>query len=175
MRAPGESIGTFALESAIDELAYELQDGSDRTSENQRARKRPDERHANFRAVNLRSLPARRGEIRLEQAQSRTALAARRQMAGRPGRRDGVLSVLPFSRERRGLRISADGTALCRRPRPRWAWERRPRRFSMPPIVSACRSTRFRFTMAIPALPDTPMAGGSNQTADHLRGGAGGG
>ena len=24
MRAPGESIGTFALESAIDELAYEL-------------------------------------------------------------------------------------------------------------------------------------------------------
>ena len=35
MRAPGESIGTFALESAMDELAYELADGSDRAPENQ--------------------------------------------------------------------------------------------------------------------------------------------
>ena len=49
MRAPGEAVGTFGLESAIDELAEKLGDGPDRTADSQRTGERPDDRPARSR------------------------------------------------------------------------------------------------------------------------------
>ena len=51
MRAPGESIGTFALESAMDELAYAAGHGSDGTAPHQRTREGPDEAQRISRAA----------------------------------------------------------------------------------------------------------------------------
>ena len=46
MRAPGEAVGTFGLESAMDELAVELGDGPDRAAHPQRTGEGPADRTA---------------------------------------------------------------------------------------------------------------------------------
>ena len=46
MRAPGEAVGTFGLESAMDELAVELGHGPDRAAHPQRTREGPADRTA---------------------------------------------------------------------------------------------------------------------------------
>ena len=53
MRAPGESIGTFALESALDELSYRARNGSRRTAPSQRASKKIPTKHTEFSARHL--------------------------------------------------------------------------------------------------------------------------
>ena len=97
MRAPGESIGTFALESAIDELAYKLKIDPIELRRINEPEKDPTKGTEFSSPQFSRSLQPRRGEVRLEQAQFRTAPATRRQMAHRPRRGDGLLSRLPFS------------------------------------------------------------------------------
>ena len=168
MRAPGESMATFALESAIDELAHRAADRSDRAAPDQRAREGPDQGHAIFQPQPRRGLQARRGKVRLGRPRSRAAFAARRQMADRPGRRDGLLPRLRFPATVR-VRISADGTALVQAAaqrdghghgdgadsaRRRSAW--------------ACRSTKCRFEYGDSALAGfADQAGGSSQTGEH--------
>jgi xanthine dehydrogenase YagR molybdenum-binding subunit len=65
MRAPGEAVGTFALESAIDELAHAHGDGPDRTAHPQRAREGPDHGRAFLVAPHRPGLPRRRRALRL--------------------------------------------------------------------------------------------------------------
>ena len=110
MRAPGESIGTFALESAIDELAHALAIDPIELRRINEPDEGPDEGHAVFEPHTRRRLRARRGAVRLGRRAAAAAIAARRALAGRAGRRDGVLSRLPLSRAAR-VALAADGTA----------------------------------------------------------------
>ena len=101
MRAPGESIGTFALESALDELAYALEIDPIELRRLNEPDDRPDQGDAVLEPRSRRGVRARGGAIRLDRRQYRAALAARRRLAGRPGRGDGVLSRLSIPRQRR--------------------------------------------------------------------------
>ena len=58
MRAPGEATGTFAIESAMDELAYALQHGSDRVPAEELRREGSAERQAVVEQVAARVLRA---------------------------------------------------------------------------------------------------------------------
>ncbi len=78
MRAPGESIGTFALECAIDELAEAMRHRSDRAAPPHRAGEGPDLGPALLLAQHRRGLPARRGAVRLGAAQPGAAARAAR-------------------------------------------------------------------------------------------------
>ena len=73
MRAPGESVGTFALECAMDELAERAGHGSDRAAHPQRAGQGSDLRTAVFVAPYRRGLARRRRAVRLGRAQAGAA------------------------------------------------------------------------------------------------------
>ena len=117
MRAPGESIGTFAVESAIDALSYELQLDPIEL----RLRNEPDDR-SRQRARVLQPPPARSlSRIGAERfgwrnASAGAAHAARRRLADRPRRRDRNLSRLPHG----------DGGARAHQRRRHCARSRRP-------------------------------------------------
>ena len=87
LRAPGEAVGTFVLESAMDELAYEL--GMDPIE--LRMRNEPDADPMEGKPFSQRMLREAfaRGcrAVRLVGADAGTALDARRPLAGRHGRR----------------------------------------------------------------------------------------
>ena len=87
MRAPGESIGTFALECAIDELAHEHRHRPDRAAAAQRARDGPDDRHRLFVAPPASKAYAD-GAARFgwDERNATPARTARRRMADRHGR-----------------------------------------------------------------------------------------
>ena len=72
MRAPGESTGTFALESAMDELAYALQMDPIALRLKNYAEKDPESGKAVVEQVAARVLRARRREVRLVEAHHRS-------------------------------------------------------------------------------------------------------
>ena len=78
MRAPGESVGTFALECAIDELADRARHRPDRAAHPQRAGEGPDHGHALLLAPHRRGLARGRRALRLERAQRRRRARAAR-------------------------------------------------------------------------------------------------
>ena len=144
MRAPGEAVGTFALECAIDELADEL--GIDPIE--LRIRNEPEKDPTDRPAVLVARHCARPGATGAERFgwDKRSATpGARREgewLIGM-GCATGDLSLLPHAR-RRGAHHADRGTATraSRSPRTRWAWAPpRPRRRS-PPSGSACRWSR---------------------------------
>ena len=95
MRAPGDCPGTFALESAMDELAYAL--GMDPvelrlTQPRGHGRRRGE---ALVEQAPQGVLRARRREVRLEEAQSQAGLDEGRRSAGRLGDGDRALSRQP--------------------------------------------------------------------------------
>ena len=92
MRAPGEASGVFALESAMDELAVALNiDPVELRLRNEPAAGRVQEA-AVLEPLDAGMLPGRRRALRLEPAQPRAALDARRPLADRLGHGDRHLS-----------------------------------------------------------------------------------
>ena len=69
MRAPGESVGTFALECAVDELAAETRHGPDRAAHSQRAGEGSDRGHALLLPPHCGSLARRRRAVWVGSAQ----------------------------------------------------------------------------------------------------------
>jgi len=154
MRAPGESIGTFALESAIDELAYELQMDPIEVRRINEPQRDPT-RDTPFSSRHLTDgVTAWRGTIRMEGLQTR--FSARRKMLGRAGHSDGVLSVSAFSREGAGsiVRGRVRGGADAR--------ERHGHGHGDGPDSACCRSSRLadasrQLSIWRSSLPDTPI------------------
>ena len=102
MRAPGEAVGSFALESAIDELARAI--GMDPIE--LRLRNEPDTDPASGRPFSVappgRGVPGGGRAVRLGPARDRRpGDAPRRRVAGRHGLRHRDLSLLPHARRRR--------------------------------------------------------------------------
>ena len=100
MRAPGESVGTFALECAMDELADALGNRPGRAAHPERAGRRPDLEAALLLAQYRAGVARRRRTLRLESAQSISARHPRRRVACRPRLRHGDLPLLPHARRR---------------------------------------------------------------------------
>ena len=93
MRAPGESTGTFALESAMDELAYALEMDPVAAPPEELRRARSGERQAVVEQVAARVLSRRRRAVRVEQAQIRQPRSMRDgTLARRLGHGDGDVS-----------------------------------------------------------------------------------
>ena len=124
-------------------------------------RARPEQRSALHQQGAARMLPPGRRGVRLGQAQSRAALDARRQRAGRLGHGDRRLGGVADA-DRRAHRADAP-TAMPRSrappptsaPAPTRSW-RRSR-----PTCSGCRSTTSPSSSAIRRLPQSPVEGGS--------------
>ena len=110
MRAPGAATGVYALECAMDELAVALKLDPVELRLRCYAERDQNDGLALHQQAAARMLPPGRGGVRLGQAQSRAALDARRQRAGRLGHGD----------RRLGSAADADG-------RPHRADRQRPR------------------------------------------------
>ena len=145
MRAPGESVGTFALECALDELAHD--DGASIPIElRRRIEPEKDPTSRPCRSPRRHLVEAyRRGAERFGWA---SAIATPR------SRRDGewligmgvATATYPYYRMPGGaarIRLDRRRPRRGRRwPATRWAWARRPCRRSTPPSGWACRSSR---------------------------------
>jgi xanthine dehydrogenase YagR molybdenum-binding subunit len=164
MRAPGESIGTFALESAIDELAFEL-------------RMDPVE----IRRINE---PVK-DPTKDTEFSSRKLVEAYRRGAGKFGwserhpeprsQRDGkwligqgvATAYYPYLRFPAKVRVCvcADGTALVQTPAADMGMGTATAQIQHAADRMALPLHRISFQFGDSKLPDTPMmAGGSNQT-----------
>ena len=167
MRAPGESVGTFALECAIDELAVELGIDPIELRIRNEPEKDPTIGHAVLVAPHRRGLSRGRRALRLGRAQRDAGHAARGRMAGRHGLRDGDLSLLPHARRRGAHHADARRPRDGRdRRRTRWAWAPRPRRRRSPPSGWACRWTQVTFDYGDSTLPG--RRAGRRLAADRL-------
>ena len=153
---PGESIGTFALES---------RDGRTRPRSSsmdpielrrmQRTEEGSDRRHAVLEPAFGRSVPARRGAIRLGQrgTRSRARSATASGSSGKASRRR-ITRDYRFRRKARVRESTLTAPHACSAPRAtRWAWERRPCRSSTPPSDWACRSAQVSFQYGDSTLP----------------------
>ncbi|MGB6941927.1 MAG: xanthine dehydrogenase family protein molybdopterin-binding subunit [Bryobacteraceae bacterium] len=165
MRAPGESIGTFALESAMDELAHEL--GMDpvelrRINEPEKDPTKDTEFSSRHLTEAYRSGAEKFGWY------ARNALP-RSQRDGKWLIGQGVATAYyPFLRfpAKARVRICADGSAIVQAPASEMGMgtatvqiQHAADRFGLP-------LHRVTFQYGDSSLPDTPMmAGGSNQTA----------
>ena len=89
MRSSGEATGMYALECALDELAYALKMDPLQPAPGQPRRRGPGEALAVVEQVAQAVLPTSGGEIRLGAAQAGAAVDARRPAAGRLGHGDG--------------------------------------------------------------------------------------
>ena len=170
MRAPGESIGSFALESALDELAHELELDPIELRRRNEPRKDPTQ-HTRFSSRNLVEA-YRRGADVFGWVRCRLALPRARRdgpVAHRLRCRDGVLPVLPRRREGARAYLRRPEPRRSARQRTRWAWAPRPCRSNTRPSGSACPSNVCLFEYGDSALADTKiMAGGSSQTVSVL-------
>ena len=155
MRAPGEAVGTFALECAIDELAQRAGHGPDRAAHPQRAGQGPDHRACPSRRAtsSRRGAPAPSGSAGAERSAD-ARRAARGRMAGRHGLRDRDLSLLPHARRRGADHADARRPrARSRSRRTRWAWAPRPRRRRSPPSGSGLPLEQVTFDYGDSTLP----------------------
>ena len=169
MRAPGESVGTFALEMR-DRRAGRVDDRHrpDRAPAAQRAARRTRRRGApSPRATWSRPTGAGRSGSAGTERSRHPARPARRRMAGRAwGSRPAPIRTTACRAARRA--ITLDRRRARRRPdgrRTRWAWAPPRCRRSTPPSGWGCRWSRCRFDYGDTDLPAGAMAGGSSQTA----------
>jgi xanthine dehydrogenase YagR molybdenum-binding subunit len=164
MRAPGEAVGTFAIESAMDELAHDL--GIDPI------------------ALRLRNIgdtdpvsgaPHSQSDLTLAYELGAKKFGWDRRAATPKSRQDGEWLIgmgcatgsFPYVRMpgqcRRGSRSTAMATPRCRVPRMRWAWALRRCSDSMLRIVSVCRS------ITSPCGSATPICLSAALRAAHRR------
>jgi CO/xanthine dehydrogenase Mo-binding subunit len=148
-RAPGEGPGSFALETALDELAADLALDPLELRAPQFRRARPARRSALVEQWPARMLADRSAGIRVGRTLARARQPARRTRGDRLGHGVGMLSRLPRRLRGRGRdrsrrpdhgalaarRISAPGHARCWPSLPRRRW--------------ACRSNASRSSSAI--------------------------
>ena len=155
MRAPGESIGTFALEIGAGRARGRDGPGPDRAAAPHRAREGPDLGHAASPSRHLMKA-YRDGAERFgwDRRRPDARHAARRRMAGGHGRGDRHLPLLSHAgwrrahpAHRRRARGGADGAAT------RWAWAPPRCRRSTPPSGWACRWTRCASSTATRTCP----------------------
>ncbi len=99
MRAPGECSGVFALDSALDELAYKLKIDPLEMRIRNHADTRSVERSAVVQQVAARMLPAWRRSLWLVAPHVRAALDARRSLPRRHGNGDGNVSDVSHAGE----------------------------------------------------------------------------
>ena len=169
MRAPGESIGTFALECAIDELAERAGARPDRAAAAQRAGAATRPSGTPFSSRHLRrGLP--RGAERFGWDAARSDAAARRATA--TGWSAWACATAYLSRTtacraaRRASRSTRDGRAIVSMARrTRWAWARPPRRRSIAADRLGLPMEQRAFRVRRHAPAGGPLAGGSSQTA----------
>ena len=163
MRAPGESIGTFALESAVDELAYEL--AMDPVA--LRVRNDPERD------------PAKGTEFSSRHFKEAFALGAEKfgwsQRPARPGSlRDGkwligqgvASAFYPAYRfpAAAALRLAADGSVIVRSAAHEMGMGTATVQSQHAAERLGLTLDKVQFEYGDTALPDAPVAGGSNQT-----------
>jgi len=111
MRAPGENPGMFAIESAMDELAYALSIDPVQLRLINHADARSARRKGVVEQVAEGVLRAGRGTFRLVEANSRAALDARRSKSRRLGHGQCDLSLASLAASARAV-MKADGTVV---------------------------------------------------------------
>jgi len=169
MRAPGESIGSFALESALDELAHELELDPIELRRRNEPRKDPT---AGTRFSSRKLLEAyRRGAEMFGWSRCRLATPrARRDGPWRSG--CGVATAYyPYFRvaAKARVRISADGTATIRAPANEMGMGTATVQIQHAAERLGLPVERVSFEYGDSALADTKiMAGGSSQTVSVI-------
>lgn len=165
MRAPGESIGTFALESAIDELADELRIDPIELRRINEPEKDP-LKGKEFSGRNLMEA-YRRGAERFGWAERRQEPRGQRDGKWLVGR--GVATAFyPFYRfpAKARVRICDDGTAIIQAPAAEMGMGTATAQIQHAADRLGLPLHKVTFQYGDSGLPDTPiMAGGSNQTA----------
>ncbi len=162
MRAPGESIGTFALESAIDELAFELKIDPIELRQINEPEKDPT-KNTEFSMRNLKEA-YRRGAEKFGWKQS----APRSQRDGKWLVGQGVATACyPFYRfpGKARVRISADGTATVQAAAHEMGMGTATVQIQHAAERLGLPIDKVSFQYGNSNLPESPMAGGSNQTA----------
>jgi xanthine dehydrogenase YagR molybdenum-binding subunit len=168
MRAPGESIGTFALESAIDELAYELKiDPIELRRINEPQRDPTKDTPFSSR---LLTEAYRLGAEKFRW--NARSSSPRSQRDGKWLIGQGVASAYyPFLRfpAKARVRIHADGSAIVMAPASEMGMGTATAQIQQAADRLGLPLHRLTFQYGDSGLPDTPMmAGGSNQTATTI-------
>jgi len=165
MRAPGESIGTFALESAIDELAYELKMDPIELRRVNEPTKDPT-KDTEFSSRQLMEA-YRRGAEKFGWGIRNPALRSQKDGKWLVGQ--GVATAYyPYFRfpAKASLRISVDGSAIVQTPAAEMGMGTATAQIQHAADRLGLPIDRVSFEYGDSKLPDTPiMAGGSNQTA----------
>ncbi|MBV9769759.1 MAG: xanthine dehydrogenase family protein molybdopterin-binding subunit, partial [Bryobacterales bacterium] len=165
MRAPGESIGTFALESAMDELAHELKMDPIELRRINEPEKDPT-KDIEFSSRHLMEA-YRRGAEKF--GWQRRNPEPRSQRDGKWLIGQGVATAYyPFMRFPAKVRIQicADGSAIVQAPGSEMGMGLATTQIQHAADRLALPLDRVTFQYGDSSLPDTPMlAGGSNQTA----------
>lgn len=165
MRAPGESIGTFALESAIDELAYELKIDPIELRKINEPAKDPT-RNAEFSMRNLTEA-YRRGAEEFGWNQQ----APRSQKDGKWLVGQGVATAYyPYFRmvSTARVRISADGTAVVQTSAQEMGMGTATVQIQHAAERLGLPIDRVSFEYGDSNLPPASFAGGSNQTVSNV-------
>jgi len=168
MRAPGESIGTFALESAMDELAYELRmDPIELRRVNEP--ERDPTKDTEFSSRHLTEAYRNGAEKFGWHARNP---APRSQRDGKWLVGQGVATAYyPFLRfpAKARVRICADGSAIVQAPASEMGMGTATAQIQHAADRLGLRLHLVTFQYGDSGLPDTPMmAGGSNQTATTI-------
>ena len=155
LRAPGEAIGTFVLESAMDELAHELRMDPIAL----RMRNEPETDPINGRPFSQRMLRQAFTVGAERFGWSERTPEPRSIRDGRLARRHGRRHRLPRSaaddRKRHGASCSRRQRAGAVCDSTRWAWAAQPHRRRSPPTRSACPSRPSASSTATPtSRPD---------------------
>ncbi len=165
MRAPGESIGTFALESAMDELAHKLRMDPIELRRINEPGKDPT-RDAEFSSRNLTEAYRRGAEKFGWHARNPEPRSQRdgKWLVGQ-GVATAYYPYLRFPAKVR-VRICADGSALVQAPASEMGMGTATAQIQHAADRLGLPLHRVTFQYGDSSLPDTPMmAGGSNQTA----------
>ncbi|KYC39969.1 dehydrogenase [Scytonema hofmannii PCC 7110] len=165
MRAPGESIGTFALESAIDELAYELKIDPIELRRINEPTKDP-VRDVAFSMRNL-TLAYQRGAEKFGWQHQ----APRSQKDGKWLVGQGVATAYyPYYRfvSTARVRIFADGTAVVQTSAQEMGMGTATVQIQHAAERLGLPIERVSFEYGDSNLPQAPLAGGSNQTASNF-------
>ncbi len=163
MRAPGESLGTFALESAIDELAYELQMDPIEVRRINEPQKDP-----------TRDIPfsSRHLTEAYRQGAEKFGWKVRKPGSQRDGKwlvgQGTATAYYPFLRfpAKVRVRLCADGSAVVQTPASDMGMGTATAQIQHAADRLGLPMHRVNFQYGDSSLPDTPiLAGGSNQTA----------